>query len=97
MGFDPLPLTSNPPPLVMDSRRVNMFELDRQHFTLAADLPPTCRTLYDNVAQVRAMYASLAHSASQQPPNTRCHHFKYLPTALPSLQSFLVIEGAEAG
>lgn len=77
MGFDPLPLTSNPPPLVMDSRRVNMFELDRQQFTLSANLPPTCRTLYDNVAQALAAHALLV----QQPSNIlpmRCDRYNYL-------------------
>ncbi len=68
VAFDPLPLTVNPPPLVMDSCQVNMFALDKGDFTLSADLPDACRTLYQNVAQVRSVcnHTNCVHVQSAQ-------------------------------
>ena len=60
-GARPLPLTVNPPPLVLDSRQVNMFALDKQRYTMSADLPGACQTLYQNVAQASTILATLTH------------------------------------
>ena len=48
--FDRSPLTCNWPPLVLDSSKVTLLDLDSNNYTLSASLPIACRELYQNVA-----------------------------------------------
>lgn len=45
------PVISNWPPLILDSLKTTLFDLDSGNYMLSASLPPTCKELYDNVAQ----------------------------------------------
>ena len=48
--FDRSPLTCNWPPLVLDSSKVTLLDLDSNNYTFSASLPIACQELYQNVA-----------------------------------------------
>ena len=50
VDFDRSPLTCNWPPLVLDSSKVTLLDLDSNSYTFSASLPIACRELYQNVA-----------------------------------------------
>ena len=50
VDFDRSPLTCNWPPLVLDSSKVTLLDLDSNNYTFSASLPIACRELYQNVA-----------------------------------------------
>ena len=50
VGFYPYPLTTNWPPLVIDSSKSTLDNLAGNHFIQSASLPEACRELYENVA-----------------------------------------------
>ena len=50
VDFDRSPLTCNRPPLVLDSSKVTLLDLDNNDYTFSASLPLACRELYQNVA-----------------------------------------------
>ena len=49
VNFDKDPFVCNWSPFVLDSSKVDLFELDDNNFTFSASLPPACRELYSNV------------------------------------------------
>ncbi len=49
VSFSKDPFVCNWSPFVLDSSRVNLFELDDNNFTFSASLPPACLELYSNV------------------------------------------------
>ena len=49
VAFDKNPLVCNWSPFVLDSSRVNLFELDSDNYTFSASLPSYCLELYTNV------------------------------------------------
>ena len=49
VSFRKLPLTYNWSPFVLDSSKVNLYELDSSAHIFSASLPPACRELYENI------------------------------------------------
>jgi len=49
VDFLQLPVVSDLSPFVMDSSKVNMFDLDSGKYMYSASLPPSCQTLYNNI------------------------------------------------
>ena len=49
VAFDKAPFVCNWSPFVLDSSRLNLFELDSNQHTFSASLPSTCLELYSNV------------------------------------------------
>lgn len=47
--FDSKPLVFNVPPLVMDSSKLTLFDLDRGDYVFSASLPSACKEMYSNV------------------------------------------------
>jgi hypothetical protein len=52
VDFDPSPLVSDRQPLVKDSSKANLFDLDDDKFTYSSSLPSACQTLYGNIIGV---------------------------------------------
>jgi hypothetical protein len=48
--FDPLPLVKNPPPVIKDSSKVTLDDMDGSESTFSADLPAACQVLYKNIS-----------------------------------------------
>lgn len=53
VDFINLPFTCNWPPVVLDSSKSTLFELDSNNYTLSASLPAACQELYQNIAPDR--------------------------------------------
>ena len=53
VDFDKNPFTCNWSPVVLDSSKNTLFELDSNNYTFSASLPSACRELYQNVVQER--------------------------------------------
>ena len=51
VDFDKNPFTCNWSPIVLDSSKNTLFELDSNNYTFSASLPSACRELYQNVVQ----------------------------------------------
>ncbi|XP_066935055.1 uncharacterized protein [Clytia hemisphaerica] len=49
LQFYPNPLVTNFSPIVKDSSKVTLFDLDRDQFMFSSSLPPACKELYDNI------------------------------------------------
>lgn len=49
VDFDKLPFVSNWSPFIMDSSKVNLFELDKNTYTFSSNLPRACLQLYSLV------------------------------------------------
>lgn len=49
VDFDPDPLVNDVKPLVKDSSKANLFDLDSGRFIYSSSLPPACQALYANV------------------------------------------------
>lgn len=47
--FEKHPFIRNVPPLVLDSSKINLFDLDAGKFVFSASLPPACQELYKNI------------------------------------------------
>ena len=49
VAFNKEPFVCNWSPFVLDSSKVNLFEMDDSQYTFSASLPPACLELYSNV------------------------------------------------
>lgn len=47
--FSPFPLITNYPPIVKDSSKVTLFDLDRGQYMFSSSLPSACQELYFNI------------------------------------------------
>ena len=50
VSFSRYPLVKNWAPLVLDSSKLSLFDLDQNQYIFSASLPPACQELYANVA-----------------------------------------------
>ena len=50
VSFSRYPLVKNWSPLVLDSSKLTLFDLDQNQYIFSASLPPACQELYANVA-----------------------------------------------
>jgi hypothetical protein len=50
VDFDRSPLTCNWPPLVLDSSKITLLDLDSNSYSFSASLPTACQELYQNIA-----------------------------------------------
>ena len=51
VGLYKNPLISNRSPVILDSTKCTLFELDSNKYMLSASLPPACQELYKNIFQ----------------------------------------------
>ena len=51
VSFSRYPLVKNWAPLVLDSSKLSLFDLDQNQYIFSASLPPACQELYANVAR----------------------------------------------
>jgi len=51
VSFSRYPLVKNWAPLVLDSSKLSLFDLDQNEYIFSASLPPACQELYANVAR----------------------------------------------
>ena len=64
--FFPEPLINNRSPLILDSSKVTLLDLDGDRYTLSSSLPATCKELYCNVAHGGVCLDSMSVDAERQ-------------------------------
>ena len=94
VSFYPHPLTQNWSPLVLDSSRATLDMLSTNHFTMSANLPATCRELYENVGSAGVALEPRLCDAINYSINTRD---KILNTKLKKRQYLRVTVGSGRG